>query len=160
MTKKLKAVEVIPDKFWITYDANGNKTGTMKISPEDGFYFHYFSDGSESLAYFIDDIHEMFEFEGKPELSSWHQKHVFGYPIGDFETFKIQEKDNLPCFTKTATSKIYFAAGHYGINFDNGGWMDSFCPKVSTLRKYQYIGPFKTELDVNLAIQRKKRSYE
>jgi hypothetical protein len=161
MPKKLRAVEVIPNKLWITYDTEGNKTGTMRISPEDGFYFHYFSDSSkENLAYLIDEIDLIFEFEGKPELSSWHQEHVFGYPVAKIETFKTQEKDNLPCFTKTPTSKVYFAAGYYGINFDNGGWMDSFCPKLSTLRKYEHVGPFKTLTDAQLAVKRKQRRYE
>lgn len=160
MTKKLRAVEVIPDKFWITYDKDNTKTGTMKISPDDGFYYQYFSDGRGSAAYHIDEITDYFDFEGKPELSSWHQEHVFGYPVIKVETFKIQERDNLPCFTKSPSSKIFFAAGYYGINFENGGWMESFCPKLSTLRKYEFIGPFKTETDVQIAIQRKKRKYE
>jgi hypothetical protein len=102
----------------------------------------------------------VFEFEGKPELSSWHQEHVFGYPVAKIEAFKIQEKDNLPCFTKTPTSKVYFAAGYYGINFDNGGWMDAFCPKLSTLRKYEHVGPFKTLTDAQIAVKRKQRKYE
>lgn len=157
---KERAIVTIPGKLWITYDSAGNKTGTMRFSSEDSVYIHYFSDGRENLAYAIDDINDIFDFEGKPELSSWHQEHVFGYPVPKIETFKIQEKDNLPCFTKTPTSKVYFAAGYYGINFDNGGWMDAFCPKLATLRKYEFIGPFKTLTDAQLAVKRKQRNYE
>jgi len=160
MPKKLKAVEVIPDKLWITYDDKGSKTGTMKISRDEGVYFHYFSDGRVSRTYQIAEIEKLFEFEKKAELSSWHQKHVFGYPVPKIETFKTQERDNLPCFTKTPKSKIYFAAGYYGINFDNGGWMDSFCPKLSTLRKYEFVGPFKTITDAQIVVKRKQRNYE
>lgn len=160
MPKKPRAVEVVPDKLWITYDADGAKTGTMRKSPDDGFYFHYFSDGRENLAYLIDEINEIFDFEEKAALSTWHQRHVFGYPVPEIETFKTQERDNLPCFTKTPTSKVYFSAGYYGINFPNGGWLDSFCPKLSTLRKYEYVGPFKTETDMQIAIQSKRRNYE
>jgi hypothetical protein len=157
---KERAVEVIADKLWITYDSDGNKTGTMRISHDDGFYLHYFNDGRENLAYLIDEINDIFDFEGKPELSSWHQEHVYGYPVPKIETFKTQERENLPCFTKTPTSKVYFAAGYYGINFENGGWMDAFCPKLATLRKYDYVGPFKTPTDAQIAIKRKQRNYE
>lgn len=154
---KLKAVEVIPDKLWITYDKDGNKTGTLSPSSHDqGFLIELLLDGSK-IAHDRDDIDNVFEFESKQEISSWHQQFVFGYPIGQTESFNIEEKNNLPCFTKTEKSEVFFAAGYYGINFDNGGWLDSFCPKLSTLQKYEYIGPFKTDTDMNIAIQRKKR---
>jgi len=157
---KHKAVEVISEKLWITYDSDGNKTGTMSPAPDDpGWLIQYFVDG-EKVAHDRDVVEDMFVFEEKAELSSWHYKHVFGYPVPEIETFKIQERDNLPCFTKTLSSKIYFAAGYYGINFDNGGWMEAFCPKLSTLRKYEFIGPFKSATDAQIAVKRKQRNYE
>lgn len=156
---KERAVEVIADKLWITYDSNGNKTGTMRPSSDGDWLVQYFTDGSK-LAHDSDNADQFFDFEGKPEPSSWHQEHVYGYPVPKIETFKIQERENLPCFTKTPTSKVYFAAGYYGINFENGGWMDAFCPKLATLRKYEYVGPFKTSTDAQIAIKRKQRNYE
>jgi len=157
MPKKLRAVEVILNQLWITYNEKGNKSGTL-AKQENGFTWLK-ADG-DKLNLSGSDAVLTFEFEEKPELSSWHQQHVFGYPVIKIETFKIQEKDNLPCFTKTPSSKVFFAAGYYGINFENGGWMESFCPKLATLRKYEHMGPFKTEVDMQIAIQRKKRNYE
>lgn len=160
MPKKHKAVEVIPDKLWITYDSDGHKTGTMRpATDDDGWLVQYMADGSK-VAHDRNEIDQIFEFAEKPEPSSWHQNHVFGYPAPKIETFKIQEKDNLPCFTKTPESKVFFSAGYYGINFDNGGWMDAFCPKISTLRKYEFVGPFKTLTDAQIAVKRKQRNYE
>ena len=160
MPKKLRAVEVITDKLWITYDDSGAKTGTLQLANDDpGWMIQYFADGTK-LAWDSDHAEEAFAFE-KKTVSSWHQQHVFGYPVPlDLETFKLQEKDGLPCFTKTPASKVFFSAGYYGIKFENGGWLSSFCPKIATLRKYPFIGPFKTEIDVNIAIQRKKRAAE
>jgi hypothetical protein len=160
MPEKHRAVEVIPNKLWITYGKTGDKTGTMKLDLTKGCYDHYFSNGQDMKSYLIAEINQLFNFEERAEPSSWNQQHVFGYPIIDTDTFKTKERDNLPCFTKTLESKIYFAAGYYGINFDNGGWLDSFCPKLSTLRKYEFIGPFRTEIDVSIAIRRKKRAYD
>jgi len=158
MPKKLRAVETIPGKLWITYDTTGGKSGTLtKQSDNDWLWLRT---GKQPLSLNESDANDMFDLEEKAELSSWHQEHVLGYPVIKIETFKTQEKENLPCFTKTPQSKVFFAAGYYGINFDNGGWMESFCPKLATLRKYEYMGPFKTETDMQIAIQRKKRSYE
>ena len=151
MHKKPKAVEVIADKLWITYDSAGNKTGTLThLSSE---YSWLTIDGSKSS---ITNIDDEFDFERKT-VSTWHQKHVFGYPIPDIETFKNQERDNLPCFTKGETSKVYYAAGYYAVLFPNNGWTESFCPKISTLRKHEFSGPFKTATDRDIVIQRKKR---
>ena len=157
MPKKLRAVDVIPDKLWITYDSSG-KTGTMSPNSDDPQQYIQLLSTGEKVTYDVATIQDVFTFEGKADLSSWHQEHVFGYPVIKIETFKTQEKENLPCFTKTVASKVFFAAGYYGINFDNGGWLDAFCPKLATLRKYPYIGPFKTESDMSIAIQRKKRT--
>jgi len=158
MPKKPRAIEVIPNKLWITYGDNDVKTGTMSPASDDpSMLVQFFTDGS-NVAHDRDNINELFDFQEKSEPSSWHQAHVFGYPISDIKPFKIQECDNLPCFTKSATSTVYFAAGYYGINFTNGGWMESHCPKLSTLHKYEFIGPFKTQTDMQIAIQRRKRN--
>jgi len=155
-TKKWRAVEVITEKLWITYDHSGAKSGTLTRNESEWVWLadnqkNQMSDSEVLLT---------FELEGKSEISSWHQQHVFGYPVIKTETFKIQERNNLPCFTKTPKSNTFFCAGYYGINFDNGGWMESFCPKLVTLRKYEHIGPFKSETDMQIAVQRKKRQYE
>lgn len=160
--KRERAVETIPNKLWITYDSDGNKTGTLTFFDKDGVQRYGWIKTAQSKHEWFepDAISENFEFEDKPEMSSWHQEHVYGYPVPKIETFKTQERENLPCFTKTPTSKVFFAAGYYGINFDNGGWMEAFTPKLSTLRKYEYIGPFKTATDAQIAIKRKQRNYE
>jgi hypothetical protein len=155
MSKKLRAVEVISDKLWITYDDRNVKSGTLSIQTE--LFIWLKSDGDKNVLT-ADEIDATFALEGKAALSSWHQEHVFGYPVINIDIFNTQEIDNLPCFTKTAGSNVFFAAGHYGINFDNGGWLDAQCPKLSTLRKYEHIGPFKTGADMQIAIQRKTRN--
>lgn len=156
MQKKPRATEVITDKLWITYDIHGNKNGTMRPATDNPEQLiQYLSDGT-SVAYDLADIKSQFDFEEKI-ISTWHQKYVLGYPISEGEFYKPQVKENLPAYTKSEDSKIYYAAGHYGINFPNTGWTASFCPKINTLRKYEYVGPFKTEADVSIVIQRKKR---
>jgi hypothetical protein len=59
--------------------------------------------------------------------------------------FDIKRK--LPLFTKSIDSKSLYCAGYYVIKFDKG-WVKSFCPKLITLQRYTYQGPFKTELEM------------
>ena len=59
--------------------------------------------------------------------------------------YDIQKK--LPLFTKSKDSKSLYCAGYYVIRFEKG-WVKSFCPKLITLQRYQYKGPFKTDLEM------------
>ena len=56
-------------------------------------------------------------------------------------------RDDLPVYAKVAGKGIYYAAGYYCIHFEKG-WKKSRGPKLATLLKYGYEGPFKTELEM------------
>lgn len=55
--------------------------------------------------------------------------------------------DDLPIYAKIEGKGIYYAAGYYCINFEKG-WKKSRGPKLATLLKYGFEGPFKTELEM------------
>lgn len=157
MSHKLIATQ-ITNNFWIVKDGT-EKCGVMSLRESAGVSVYRYSTtvGTTSIEYAVADIENHFIFATRTQTESWNQQIVFGYPVPDQETFQTQEQNGLPCFTKTVGSTVFFAAGYYSINFDNGGWMESFCPKLSTLLKYEHMGPFKTESDMQLSIQRKKR---
>jgi hypothetical protein len=67
--------------------------------------------------------------------------------------FNIQKK--LPLFTKSKSSKSLYCAGYYTIKFEKG-WVKSFCPKLITIERYEYRGPFKTELEMRQALNNVK----
>jgi hypothetical protein len=56
-------------------------------------------------------------------------------------------------FTKGTKSKSFFCAGYYIVKFNNG-WVKSYCPKLITLNRYPYAGPYPTleEMQENLRI--------
>lgn len=60
-------------------------------------------------------------------------------------------KKRLPLFAKNAKSKSQYCAGHYVIKFRKG-WVKSFCPKLITLERYPYYGPFKTEEELKIQL--------
>lgn len=56
-------------------------------------------------------------------------------------------REDLPIYAKIEGKGIYYAAGYYCISFEKG-WKKSRGPKLSTLLKYGYVGPFKTEMEM------------
>jgi hypothetical protein len=44
-----------------------------------------------------------------------------------------------------------YCAGYYVIQFRKG-WVKSFCPKLITLERYPYKGPFKTEEEMKTTL--------
>ena len=56
-------------------------------------------------------------------------------------------KKRLPLFAKSSKSKSQYCAGYY-IILRGKGWATSFCPKLITLERYKYHGPFKTETEM------------
>jgi hypothetical protein len=62
-------------------------------------------------------------------------------------------KRKLPLFTKSSKSKSLYCAGYYTIKFEKG-WVKSFCPKLITIERYEYRGPFKTELEMRTELSR------
>jgi hypothetical protein len=67
--------------------------------------------------------------------------------------YNIRKK--LPLFTKSNQSKSLFCAGHYVIKFPKN-WVRSFCPKLITIERYPYSGPFKTEDEAKEALSNAK----
>jgi hypothetical protein len=60
-------------------------------------------------------------------------------------------KKKLPLFAKSSKSKSQYCAGYYVIRFRKG-WVKSFCPKLITLERYPYYGPFKTENEMKFQL--------
>jgi hypothetical protein len=60
----------------------------------------------------------------------------------------IEVKRRLPLYTKILGSKCYFAAGWYRILYGNKTRVE-FCPKLLTLNRNRFWGPFLTEEEAN-----------
>lgn len=143
----IKLKEVLKNKFWIVED-KGNKIGTLSLADEK--YMLSSSTGTEF-------------FDTKQQLGnrfsrdvSWTklditqkgpiERIVHSYPTScDPYNSIFDVKRKLPLFTKSNKSKSLYCAGYYIIRFDKG-WVKSFCPKLITIERYPYKGPFKTEM--------------
>jgi hypothetical protein len=76
------------------------------------------------------------------------------YPItGKTHNSVFDVKRKLHLFTKTKKSKCYYAAGWYVIDL-NGVTQTQLCPKYIFIQRYPYVGPFKTQEEANIHINR------
>lgn len=150
---KLLAKPVIKNKFWIVEDC-GKKVGTIQVHPEG---VSFVKEGSRekfpsvkilSAKYNIKFEKSPYEKKTKPAFE------VYGYP-SDSKAFHTlwDVLRNLPIFTKSNKSKSYYCAGYYLIQIENH-WDLNFCPKLITVNRYKFLGPFVSK---ELALEQLKK---
>jgi len=147
------AKPVLEDKFWILED-NGQKVGTIR-SNENGVVLTV---GKENHSFKkLEELKQKMKvsFTGK-ELANKEklEYEVHGYACKTQPYNAIFDlKRKLPLYTKTEDSQSFFTAGYYCIEFENG-WVPAFCPKLITLGRNNYLGPFKTKLEMTETLRK------
>jgi hypothetical protein len=146
----LHAKPIIDNKFWII-EENGEKIATLRKNEDNRFVM-----SNESWVKIYETKESLTKQFGKDffaakiikEADNSEPNEIHGYSTSSDPhnaMFDIQRK--LPIFTKSKDSKSHYCAGYYVIKFEKG-WVRSFCPKLITLQRYEYRGPFKTELEM------------
>ena len=146
----IKAKPIVDGKFWIIED-DGVKYGVLKQTDQKKYVLSS-SEGTKTFdtkkklqEFFGNDF---FEVKSNTKITSTEVNEIYGYPCSSLPYNAIyQVKKHLPLFTKSDKSKSLYCAGYYIIKFDKG-WVKSFCPKLITVERYPYRGPFKTELEM------------
>lgn len=140
------AKPVVKNKFWIV-EQDGQKIATIQAIDEGGF--SYVHDDQRELFPSIKLISKKYNIEFvKAEKAKAVKKDI--YDVYNFPTPHkphnevLDVQRYLPIYTKTAKSKSFFCAGYYIIKYSNT-WVKSYCPKLITLNRYEYQGPFKTQ---------------
>lgn len=147
---EIHATPIIDDKFWIV-EKDGEKFATLRKNEDNRFVM-----SNEAGVKVFDNKESITKQYGKDffvakilkEADGSTENEVHGYPTSTAphnSMFDIRKK--LPLFTKSEDSKSIYCAGYYVIHFDKG-WVKSFCPKLITLQRYEYRGPFKTEIEM------------
>ena len=146
------AKPVLENKFWIVED-NGQKVGTIR-SNEHGVTLQVGKQNQTFKA--LDELKQKMKvsFTGKDVATVDKQEHeVHGFPCKTEPYNPIYDlKRKLPLYTKTEGSQSFFCAGYFCIKFDNG-WVPAYCPKLITLGRNEFMGPFKTKLEANEALR-------
>ena len=151
----LKAKPVLKDKFWIV-EEEGNNIGTLSWG--DGRYMF----SSKNKTMFFDNQKQIkkefgldISVEEMPEVTNKSlAKEIYNFPTSVLPYNSMYDiKRKLPLFTKSVKSKSLYCAGYYIIRFEKG-WVKSFCPKLITIERYDFKGPFKTEIEMRQELSR------
>lgn len=151
---KLIAKPILKDKFWVVTDGV-NKVGNIE---SDGT--HYNLKLGDNVLQF-DSTKKIsqtvkVEFEKKIKFKVQETTPYAVWPVDSKRTYNnmIDVVKKLHVFTKTPDSKCYYAAGWFAIDQGNGIWETELCPKYIFLKRYQYIGPFKTQREAENEINK------
>lgn len=138
------AKPVVKNKYWIV-EEGGNKVATIQAIEEGGY--SYVHDAVREKFPSIKLISEKYNitFLKVDKKSKDKSSSVYGYPCSTKsfnEVYDVARK--LPIYTKTQNSKSFFCAGHYLIKY-NQSWVYEFCPKLITVNRYEFKGPYKSK---------------
>jgi hypothetical protein len=150
----IHAKPIVDGVLWIV-EQDGVRVGTLHKKENNHYMFStkqgemFFSRRSDLVKQFGK---EFFLKETDKDISKLEDFECHGYPTKwkpHKSMYNIRKK--LPLFTKSNQSKSLFCAGHYIIKFPKN-WVRSFCPKLITIERYPFTGPFKTEEEAKEAL--------
>jgi hypothetical protein len=163
MTVKLKTI--IKNNFWIL-EEDGTKVGT--VSKRDNTHYQLLSlNQSKPVNMTFDDIitkwgddcfKEPVKVDVEKSITTAGEVFLlFGFPCATKPTGEMYDvQRRLPLYTKNNKSDSVHSAGYFIIQYPSNGWTRSFCPKLVTLERYPYQGPFKTKADMSLALKKSR----
>lgn len=115
-----------------------------------------FLNRKEVNKYFSEDVFQNV-VEETTETEVKKDYFINGYPVDFDNPNEVVLKGNtLPLFSKKSTSDVYYSAGYYCLHFPKN-WVPAYCPKFSTLQKYEYRGPFKTDLEMKSCLNKLRK---
>jgi hypothetical protein len=145
---EIHAKPIVDGKYWIL-EQDGQKIGTL--SKEKKIY----SVNKQGKKIEVGTLNEVIEKLGvhfdqyaRGEKIAQDEHTVYDYPCSSKPynpVYNVIKK--LPIYAKSNKSKSQYCAGYYVIQFRKG-WVKSFCPKLITLERYPFKGPFKTDLEM------------
>ena len=152
---KLIAKPILKDKFWVVTDGV-NKVGNIE---SDGTHFNLKLGDNilkfDSTKKISQTAHV--EFEKKIKFKVQETTPYAVWPLDSKRTYNnmVDVVKKLHVFTKTPDSKCYYAAGWFAIDQGSGVWETELCPKYIFLKRYEYIGPFKTQREAQDEINKR-----
>lgn len=147
---------LIPNKEWLIQDS-GTKIGAVS-KDKKGYVFYKkgnkipFKSLTEINTAFGVALSEENVKKIKEEAAENKNYAIYDFPCSSKPYGPVYNvKKKLPLFAKSDKSKSQYCAGYYVIRFRKG-WVKSFCPKLITLDRYPFHGPFKTEQEMKTVL--------
>lgn len=150
---------LIPNKEWLIRSDIGKiasvskqKKGYLIIQNGKTLPFKDLTEINEQLGVSISEVKN--KNEPTSQENGFHN--IYEYPCSSKPYQPVYDvKKKLPLFAKSDKSKSKYCAGYYTIKFRKG-WVKSFCPKLITLDRYPFNGPFKTENEMKQSLNNNK----
>lgn len=154
MNTKVKVL--VANQVWMV-EEKGKKLGTLS-KEKRGYAF--FKKGTRVPLKDLSAVKQRFgadlfsnvshDFSSKKKIQD--DKLIYDYPCSSQPFNPVYNlKKKLPVFAKSSKSKSLYCAGYYIIKFRNR-WVRSFCPKLITLERYPYNGPYKSEAEMKVIL--------
>lgn len=155
---EIHAKPIVEGKYWIV-EEDGERIATLQKKENNKFILS--SEHGEIMFNKKEDLTKQFGqnfflTSSKVVVTKLEPKEIYGFPTSCKPyngMFDVRRK--LPLFTKSDQSKSLYCAGYFIIKFDKG-WVKSFCPKLITIERYPYKGPFKNELEMKQGLSNAK----
>lgn len=145
---KIEAKPIIPNQYWILKQ-NNHKIGQIEAS-EHGVTVKIQNCVAGYKTIKMASRAANIEFETLDQSSTTHANLVHGYEVSGRVYNPVWDvKHRLPLFTRDTKSKSWFAAGWYMVK-QHRNWKAVQTPKLITLQRYQYQGPFHSKEDANV----------
>jgi hypothetical protein len=148
---------VLEDQLWIIVDG-GKKFGSIQTT-EDGVLLVKNDMSKEKFPSFnvlTDKYNLVFDEKNDKTMADDETFNVHGFPCETRPYNAVYDlSKKLPIFTKREKSTSYYSAGYFIIKFAHG-WVRSYCPKLITIQRYEFRGPFKNKIEMSEALQRTK----
>ena len=142
------AKPVVPNQFWILKEGD-IKIGNIEAAP-GGFDVKINNQVQNFKT--LNTIKQKVNIDFEPAAKRSKNKTsnlVHGYTTSSKAHNAIFDvKHQVPLWTKEPRSKSWYAAGWYRVK-QGCNWETVFCPKLITLQRYPYSGPFYTEDKAN-----------
>lgn len=141
------AKSIIKNKFWVV-EQDGEQVATIQSYPDGVSYVQDNNREKFGSVKLLKTKHNISFSNDKVKKRAPTVFEVSGYPCDTRPynaLFNLSKK--LPVFTKTAASKSFYCAGHYLIKFA-ADYVHTFCPKLITLNRYEFLGPFVTKQEM------------
>ena len=139
------AKPVVDNQFWILKQ-DDRKVGNIEAT-DDGYAVKIDNKitSFKTINMIRQRVNIEFEAIGNKPNKEPASYQVQGYPSGSRVYNPVWDvQQGLPLFTKKRKSKSWFAAGWYQVR-QRKTWAVSQSPKLITLERYDYQGPFHTE---------------
>ena len=161
-------LQQISDVAWLVHQGE-RKLGILNKDIQENYTYNTgkelvkFNNKSQAKQYFgnIKLFEEKIEEPAQRDEEFYIKGHLVDYPTPcAIDPTHVDYNEQLPLYTKIDGSDVYYSAGYYCINFEKG-WKHAHGPKLATLEKYGFEGPFRTECEMRqrLKVLNRMRKY-